>query len=75
MSKLVRFVALFGLLLGVAVDAAEPIRLRVLSYNDLPRTHPGYHLFLAHHLGKEVLAKLGLGATLTETLGEGASLL
>jgi hypothetical protein len=42
--------------------------LRVLSYNDLPVTNPGYHLFLAHQVVKETLAKIGtvnsLGAVL-----------
>jgi len=33
MSTMVRFVALLVPLLGIAVDAAEPIRLRVLCYN------------------------------------------
>jgi hypothetical protein len=46
-----------------AFDASlNPIRatlslgLRVLSYGDLPLTHPGYYLFLSHQIGKEVLA-------------------
>lgn len=46
-----------------AFDAAlNPIRakvslgLRVLSYNDLPVTHPGYALFLAHQVVKETMA-------------------
>ncbi|HEX5503428.1 MAG TPA: hypothetical protein VFW96_12455 [Thermomicrobiales bacterium] len=45
--------------------ALNPIRarvglgLRVLSYNDLPLTHPGYGVFLAHQVIKEALATLG----------------
>jgi hypothetical protein len=45
--------------------ALNPIRakvslgLRVLSYNDLPPTHPGFGLFLAHQVVKEVMATVG----------------
>jgi len=45
-------------------NALNPIRakvsldLRVLSYNDLPMTHPGYALFLSHQVVKETLATL-----------------
>ena len=40
------------------IRATVSLGLRVLSYNDLPFTHPGDYLFLAHQLGKEVLAAL-----------------
>ena len=36
----------------VSVD----LSLRVLTYSDLPITHPGYHLFLAHQIVKETMA-------------------
>ncbi|WP_328452979.1 MULTISPECIES: hypothetical protein [unclassified Amycolatopsis] len=46
-----------------AFDAAlNPVRaqvqlsLRVLSYNDLPVTDAGHHIFLAHQVAKEALA-------------------
>lgn len=45
--------------------ALNPIRarvslgLRVLSYNDLPPTHPGFGLFLAHQVVKETMAVIG----------------
>ena len=45
--------------------ALNPIRakvslgLRVLSYNDLTLTNPGYYLFLAHQISKEVFASIG----------------
>lgn len=45
--------------------ALNPIRakvslgLRVLSYNDLPISNPGYRIFLAHQIAKEVLATVG----------------
>jgi hypothetical protein len=48
-----------------AYDAAlNPVRaqvqlsLRVLSYNDLPVTDAGHHIFLAHQVAKEALASL-----------------
>jgi hypothetical protein len=41
------------------IRAKVALGLRVLSYNDLPVTHPGYHLFLAHQLAKEGLAAVG----------------
>ncbi len=31
----------------------------MLSYNDLPPTHPGYGLFLAHQVVKEAMAVMG----------------
>jgi Contractile injection system tube protein len=50
------------------IRAKVSLGLRVLSYNDLPVTNPGYHLFLAHQVIKETLAKIGtvnsLGAVL-----------
>jgi hypothetical protein len=33
--------------------------LRVLSYNDLPRSHRGYSLFLSHQVAKEAMAAIG----------------
>lgn len=64
--------------LGITEEAYDPrlspirakvsLGLRVLSYHDLPRSHPGYHLFLAHQVTKEALALVGrsnnLGAVL-----------
>jgi hypothetical protein len=38
--------------------AKVSLGLRVLSYNDLPTTHPGHALFLAHQVAKETLATL-----------------
>jgi hypothetical protein len=52
--------------------ALNPIRakvnlgLRVLSYSDLPLTHPGYYLFLAHQVTKEVMATIGSAAGLVD---------
>ena len=45
--------------------ALNPIRakvslgLRVLSYNDLSITNPGYYMFLAHQVVKETMAVIG----------------
>jgi hypothetical protein len=45
--------------------ALNPIRakvslgLRVLSYNDLSLTNPGYHLFVAHQAVKEIMSTIG----------------
>lgn len=41
--------------LRVSVD----LNLRVLTYSDLPITHPGYHLFMAHQIIKETMAAVG----------------
>jgi hypothetical protein len=39
--------------------AKVSLGLRVLSYNDLPLTDPGYALFLAHQVVKEAMAVIG----------------
>jgi hypothetical protein len=41
------------------IRAKVSLGLRVLSYNDLPTTHPGYYLFLAHQVIKEAMAAMG----------------
>ena len=41
------------------IRAKVSLGLRVLSYSDLPLTHPGYHLFLTHQRVKETMASLG----------------
>jgi hypothetical protein len=41
------------------IRAKVSLGLRVLSYNDLSLTHPGYTLFLAHQVVKETMAVLG----------------
>lgn len=38
------------------IRARASLNLRVLSYNDLELTHPGYPLFLAHQVIKETMA-------------------
>jgi hypothetical protein len=49
------------------IRARVQLGLRVLSYNDLTITNPGYHLFLAHQITKEVMATLGSAAALATT--------
>lgn len=39
------------------IRAKVSLGLRVLSYNDLPRDHPGYALFMEHQVNKEGLAR------------------
>ena len=41
------------------IRASVNLGLRVLSYSDLSLTHPGYYLFLAHQVTKEVMAMIG----------------
>ena len=41
------------------IRARVTLGLRVLSYNDLPLTHPGYAVFLAHQIVKEAMATIG----------------
>src|SRR5260370_21967957 len=41
------------------IRAKVSLGLRVLSYNDLPLSHPGYALFLAHQIVKEAMAVAG----------------
>jgi hypothetical protein len=40
------------------IRARVNLDMRVLSYNDLPATHPGYYLFMSHQVVKETLASL-----------------
>jgi hypothetical protein len=41
------------------IRARVSLGLRVLSYNDLPLTNPGYYIFLAHQVAKETMATIG----------------
>jgi len=41
------------------IEAKASLGLRVLSYNDLSLTHPGYWIFLLHQIAKEVFATIG----------------
>jgi len=61
--------------------ALNPIRakvglgLRVLSYNDLSITNPGYFIFLAHQIVKETMGAVGLTNDLTAAIGSNVRLL
>jgi hypothetical protein len=61
--------------------ALNPIRakvglgLRVLSYNDLSITDPGYYVFLAHQVVKETMAVVGTASGLTAVIGSNVRLL
>ena len=41
------------------IRAKVSLSLQVLSYSDLPVTHPGYHIFMDHQIVKETMASLG----------------
>lgn len=46
------------------IRAEVSLTLRVLSYNDYSVTHPGYAIFLAHQVAKEVMAVVGSAGSL-----------
>jgi hypothetical protein len=62
-------------------QALNPIRakvglgLRVLSYNDLSITDPGYYIFMAHQIVKETLGNAGVTSDLTAVAGSNVKLL
>ena len=45
------------------IRAKVDLTLNVLSYHDLKLGTPGYNLYLAHHIAKEVLAVTNLGGS------------
>lgn len=51
------------------IRARVGLGLRVLSYNDLPLTHPGFGVFLAHQVIKEGMATIGSVAGIGGLLG------
>lgn len=57
------------------IRAKVSLGLRVLSYNDLPVTHPGYGMFLAHQVVKEVMAVVGSVGNLSAVAGGNIKLL
>ncbi|OUL31935.1 hypothetical protein [Nostoc sp. 106C] len=57
------------------IRAKVSLGMRVLSYSDLPITHPGYHLYLAHQVVKETMATLGTGTSLNNLFGTNIKLL
>lgn len=57
------------------IRAKVSLGMRVLTYSDLPVTHPGYHLYLSHQVVKETMAGLATGSSLSNLLGTNIKLL
>jgi hypothetical protein len=57
------------------IRAKVSLGLKVLSYSDLPFTHPGYQLSLAHQIAKEALARVATANSLDAVLGSGQRIL
>jgi hypothetical protein len=57
------------------IRAKVSLGLRVLSYNDLSLTNPGYHMFLAHQVVKETMATIGSVNELSAVAGGDIKLL
>jgi len=51
------------------IRAKASLELRVLNYNDLAKTSPGYHLFMAHHMTKEAMALVAKAQALESVVG------
>jgi Contractile injection system tube protein len=51
------------------IRAKVSLGLRVLSYNDLPFTHPGYSIFMTHQIMKETLANVGSAGSSIASVG------
>jgi hypothetical protein len=56
------------------IRAKLSLGLRVLTYNDLPLSHPGYALFLAHQIAKEAMAVAGSFDHVTAVAGKLAAI-
>jgi len=57
------------------IRAKVSLGLRVLNYNDLSLTNPGYYMFLAHQVVKEAMAAVGSVSDLSAVMGGNVSLL
>lgn len=57
------------------VRAKVSLGLRVLSYNDLSLTNPGYYMFLAHQVVKETMATIGSVNDISAVMGSNVNLL
>lgn len=57
------------------IRAKVSLGLRVLTYSDLPLSHPGYYAFLAHQLVKETMAVIGSANNVGAVAGGGIQLL
>jgi hypothetical protein len=56
------------------IRAEVSLSMRVLTYNDLSVTHPGYWAFMAHQVIKEVLATAASVDNIGSALGESVDL-
>ena len=56
------------------IRAKASLGLRVLSYNDLSLTNPGYYLFLTHQIIKETMATIGSVSNIGAVAGGGVKL-
>ena len=54
------------------IRAKVSLGMRVLSYTDLARTHPGHAMAVANHIAKEAMAKIGLAQSVADLAGGGA---
>lgn len=54
------------------IRASADLSMQVLTYNDLPLTHPGYWTFMAHQVVKETMAVIGSVSNIGAVLGESA---
>jgi hypothetical protein len=57
------------------IRAKVSLGLRVLTYDDLDLTNPGYALFLAYQASKEAMAVIGSAGGLGQVLGGNAQLI
>jgi hypothetical protein len=51
------------------IRATVTLGLRALSYSDVDKSHPAYHLFLAYQQTKEKMARQGLTSSPNELVG------
>ncbi len=56
------------------IAATLSLTLNVLSYNDFPVTHPGYHTFLTHQVVKETMAVMGSVSNVNAVAGADVAL-
>lgn len=56
------------------IRAKASLGLRVLSYNDLSLTNPGYYVFLTHQIVKETMATIGSISNIGAVAGGGVKI-
>jgi hypothetical protein len=57
------------------IRAKVSLGLRVLTYNDLSLTHPGFHVYLAHQIAKETMATIASLNNIADVVGGDVKLL